>query len=285
MTNFKTVAVLAISAGTVAFSSWYVYKTYKRVKSEMEEQRILDSKVNAEIEKHENAESIEAYNEIVKVTETRQETIDKEFESKVEAAEKGEEHFDDSDELLYMMNEEEEEKLLHDTNSQAAMGQFIGMELSDIEDANVLKVMDELFKIGIDLSGGPDEIVQARLVENRANFFGVSKWTEDVSIADLLINFARLEAFDMDADIEHTLLVYLENLGIYDATEPLKFDINRLNVQAFLAHEWAYEGMLGMFGLDEHEAWEVLVDQERVTGRQQSTFQGQYNKHMEALLG
>ena len=284
MKNLKTVAVLAISAGTVAFSSYYVYKTYKRIKQEMKEDAELNSKVNAEIEARENAESIEAYQKIVKVQEERKKSTDEWHEKQLAADEAGEEMFDDSDELLYM-EDEEEEKLLHDPNSNAAMGQFIGMELSDIDDVNIVKVMDDLYKVGINLSGGADDILMARMIENRANFFGVSKWTEDVALTDLLLNFARLESFDVDADIEQTVLVYLENLGIYDATEPLKFDINRLNVQAFLAHEWAYEGMFGMFGLDEHEAWEVRVDNARVTGHEVSTFQGQYNKHMEGLLG
>lgn len=296
--NKTKIVVLAVTAGTIAFSSYYVYKTYKQLKAEMDEKNRLDTMVEEEKQKRENKESIEVYEKLQKNIQIQEESIDK-FNEAVKKAEEAAveagipvnevEIYHDSDDVIYMIDESEEEKLRHEPNSVEALNQFITMELSDIESPDVLKVMDSLFRISINQDSkfaiNQGESAISRMIDNRYQFFGVSRWTEDLSIADLLLNFAKLEHFDLDADIERSLLVYFENLGIYDPIEPIKFDINRVNWEAVMNHEWRYEGNWGMFGLDEQEMDFLLRDRTRVSGSSDIMFMSEYNLYLEATIG
>lgn len=295
--NKTKIVVLAVSAGTIAFSSYYVYKTYKQLKAEMEEKNKLDNLIEEEKQKREDEESIESYKKLQERMVVQQESIDK-FNEVVQKAEEAAveagipleevEIFHDSDDIMYMNDESEEEKLRHEPNSVEALNQFITMELSDIESPDVLKVMDSLFRISINRDSkfaiNQEESAISRMVDNRFQFFGVSRWTEDLSIADLLLNFAKLEHFDLDADIERSLLVYFENLGIYDPIEQIKFDINRVNWEAVMNHEWRYDDNWGIFGLDEQEMEFLLRDRTRVSGTSDIRFIDEYNLYLEACV-
>lgn len=296
--NKTKIVVLAVTAGTIAFSSYYVYKTYKQLKVEMEEKNKLDNLIEEEKKKREDKESIEVYQKLQERMVVQQESIDK-FNEVVQKAEEAAvesgipvddvEIFHDSDDVIYMIDESEEEKLRHEPNSVEALNQFITMELSDIESPDVLKVMDSLFRISINPDSkfaiNQGESAISRMVDNRFQFFGVSRWTEDLSVADLLLSFAKLEHFDLDADIERSLLVYFENLGIYDPIEQIKFDINRVNWEAVMNHEWRYDGNWGMFGLDEQEMEFLLRDRTRVSGSADIRFMDEYNLYLEACIG
>lgn len=296
--NKTKIVVLAVTAGTIAFSSYYVYKTYKQLKAEMEEKNKLDNLIEEEKKKREDKESIEVYQKLQERMVVQQESIDK-FNEVVQKAEEAAvesgipvddvEIFHDSDDVIYMIDESEEEKLRHEPNSVEALNQFITMELSDIESPDVLKVMDSLFRISINPDSkfaiNQGESAISRMVDNRFQFFGVSRWTEDLSVADLLLSFAKLEHFDLDADIERSLLVYFENLGIYDPIEQIKFDINRVNWEAVMNHEWRYDGNWGMFGLDEQEIEFLLRDRTRVSGSADIRFMDEYNLYLEACIG
>lgn len=290
--NKTKIVVLAVSAGTIAFSSYYVYKTYKRLKLELEEQRKLENLVNVEKKKHEFKESIEAYEKLQKRLVVGQESIDKYHDAVVAAEEAAVEAgipleeveiYHDSDDLIYMEEESEEEKLRHDPNSVEALNQFITMELSDISHPEVLGVMDGLFRMPLRMN--ENDTVISRLRDNRLNFFGESRWTDDLSIADLLLNYAKLEHFDLDADIERSIHVYLENLGIYDPIESIKYDISRVNWDAVMAHEWQYDGNWGIFALDEVEMEFLLKDRTRVSGNNTIMFNDEYNLYLEVALG
>ena len=296
--NKTKLVVLAVSAGTIAFSSYYVYKTYKRVKEEQEEIKRLENLVEEEKVKNENEESIKAYTKLQERIATQDESIEN-FNKAVQKAEElavesgipveEAEIYHDSDELLYMIEEGEEETLRHEPNSVEALNQFITMELSDIEHPEVLRIMDGLFRISISSEDknqiNPEDPIIARMIDNRYQFFGASRWTEDLSLADLLLNFAKMEHYDLDADIERSLHVYLENIGVYDPMEPIKYDPNRVNWQALMEHSWQYDGQWGIFGLDESDMDFLIRDRKRVSGNDVVMFNAEYNLYLESTIG
>ena len=276
--KLKISLVLVASAGTIAFCGYHFYKAYKTVKEEME----IEREVEAEEKKHEEVkENKEQHDAIVKFQE-----IKEQHEAKVEQlykdtyeTEEEEEYVDEDD-----MEEEEVEKLRHDPNSTEAMNQFVMMNISDISSPHAGRVIDELFKVELNLH--PCEYVTSNLVQNRIEFFGEgSRWVTELSVADLLLHYAHMLNYDVNMDVEHSILMFLENLGIYDSTvSSNKFDSSRLIVDAFVDHTYCNDGNFGMFGLDEAEMDHIIVTRMRTDGDKLVTFQAEYNTYIEGVI-
>ena len=286
----KTTIVLALSAGTIAFCGWRFYVTYKQVKEDLKAEEALKKAIEDEENAEKEANQAIMIDEVQELLSKREklgktlyvdtyETEDEEIvETKFEVI-KVDDIVDEDDFM-----DEEESELRYEPNSREALNQFIMMYISDIRDPNVCRIMDELFKIGIELDNRT-ETVWASLVDTRADFFGAgTKWVTDLSIADLFIHYATMVNRDLDDDFEDTILTFMEHTGIYDATQVVKYDVKRLNVEAFIAHEFWNEGLFGMFGLDEYDVNVMIDDSIRTKGNRVITFQQQYNKYLEAWL-
>ena len=286
----KTTIVLALSAGTIAFCGWRFYVTYKQVKEDLKAEEALKKAIEDEENAEKEASQAIMIDEVQELLSKREklgktlytdtyETDEEIVETKIEVI-KVDDGIVDEDDFM----DEEESELRYEPNSREALNQFIMMYISDIRDPNVCRIMDELFKIGIELDNGT-ETVWASLVDTRADFFGAgTKWVTDLSIADLFIHYATMVNRDLDDDFEDTILTFMEHTGIYDATQVVKYDVKRLNVETFLAHESWNEGLFGMFGLDEYDVNVMIDDSIRTKGNRVITFQQQYNKYLEAWL-
>lgn len=274
--KLKLTIGLALSAGTIAFCSWKFYKTWQNVKAdkeaELEVKRGLEEDKKAE-EKRDEYNAILELEELERKRKERQEQL---YKDTYEVEE-------EEEEIPLYEEETGESDLRHHPDSREALNQFMMMNISDIQDPEVARMMDELYRIPLDLN--ENETVKNSLVEERYDFFGPgSKWNEELSISDLLFYYARMEYHDLDTDIEGNLLVYLENLGIYDATQMVKFDSKRLPAIHFVNHELWHDGVFGMFGLDDFEVTELIDTAVRTQGNKLISFQAEYNKHLEALI-
>lgn len=285
--KLKLTIGLAVSAGTIVFCSWQFYKTWQMVKADREAYKEVQEGVEEDIKEQEKQETDDAVTHLKELERKRIERAEQLYKDTYESEEE-DDIYDLTDEYesdIYVDNQEEsgEEELRHDKNSREALNQFMMMNLSDIQNPDVARVLDELYRVGVDLL--PCETVYSNLFGEREEFFGSgSKWNSDLSVSDILFYYARLEYQDLDTPVEDNILVYLENLGVYDESQMVKFDSRRLPVSNFVYHDYWHDGRFGMFGLDDQEVNELIDTAIRTQGNRDITFQAEYNKHLEALI-
>ena len=268
-----------LTIGTIGVVIYNIHKAYKLVKADLEaekEVQALEDALNVETAKVSNQEAIVKFAEVKeKEIERRNQLYEDTFNQPSE---------DEEEEDVYIQEEEEVSILQHDKDSAEALNQFITMNLSDVYNPVVIRAMADLYRTGLTLRN--NETVSTNLIQAREDFFGPgSKWNTDLSVADLILYFTHLMNYDLGDSIESSILLLLENLGIYDEAMPVKCDTARLNVDALVNHELMSYSTYGLFGLDSYEMNVIVEDMQRTQGNSDITFQAEYNKYLEGEIG
>lgn len=156
---------------------------------------------------------------------------------------------DDSLDTDGIFKERKEEKLRHDPNSQAAIDQYKLMIMSDFESDpdtydTLVKTWDESFMP----VNERDETVQLHIWEERCRFFGNdSIFSEQATMAELLIFYANKLSYDYDVDPIYALKSIFYTLNINDTTG--ETEIGTVMSQLLWHNFVNKDTMYGLFGL------------------------------------
>lgn len=149
---------------------------------------------------------------------------------------------------------EEDNVLNYESNSKQARMQFIRMELAEwgaLEEtySNML----HLFKIDFQPTNDGDWALRNTILDYRVQFFGFeSKWSKEITMADVILHYARALQFECDETVSHWVEHILDYTGLdaYLTPEEREDKINRLNNHTFFNQE---TNTYGPFGLSEDE--------------------------------
>lgn len=149
---------------------------------------------------------------------------------------------------------EEEKKLRYDPNSTQALHQFMKMELAEgLPMDPSYQAMVRLFDFPFEPKNDGDHILFTQLIDYRAQFFGMpSRWTQAITMADVIAHYARLTDFNVGNGIwhwvEHMVMSgdFIDNVTSHNIGEI----IERLN-----NHTHFNEDMqtFGIFALDRYQ--------------------------------
>ena len=228
----QLVIVAALSATAIAFFSYRIYKTVKKVKKEMADQ--------------EHIELVLEVDDKLKDLEKRDEEMEEYEEPELGELELAE------GEVYRDYEEEGVEELRFPPNSEEALHQYKEMRLAEFDAMSFgRRQLYRLFKIPFQPSNNADSIIMGNMIHDRKEFFGrESIHNTDITVADLLLYFGNLADFDLDQGVEFWTNQFLFNLDFDYETSDM--DLNH-KIDALVDHElWGPEGW-GLFGLDEHQ--------------------------------
>lgn len=284
MKLFKAIATLGVIGG-ITYVIYRSYKTYKaeteggisgediRLQRDIEEAKktVADHEASKEAAMADDEIEVEEVvidenaSEILDAMEARREMVVispqiplEETEAPSEEGSTADDYFDEEeaiDELDDSLDtdgifkERKEEKLRHDPNSQAAIDQYKLMIMSDFESDpdtydTLLKTWDESFKP----INERDDTIMLHIWEERCRFFGEdSRFSEQATMAELLIFYANKLSYDYDVDPLYGLRSIFYVLGINDATGETEVG----NVMRQITHHDFVnrDNMYGIFGL------------------------------------
>lgn len=182
----------------------------------------------------------------------------------------------------YVDEESEVEELKYDPNSVEALMQYRNMLCSDLNHLGQNKtILMKLLDIHIGFVGKEDQILAEKLIEERREFFGDSRWVADVSIGDLVYHYAKMTDFDVDGGIDMWFSQFVYNMeitpGIGSVT--LEQKMNRLE-----AHTLTTSVGYGLFGLDKEQYVRSLNDGSVPLGKSRASFNRQYNVFIQDMV-
>lgn len=164
---------------------------------------------------------------------------------------------DDEDETeddllsVYNIGEEEDKVLRYEPNSLEALNQFKRMELAgwsptSVEHSTLMRLFDFPFVPTID----GDVLLMERLIENRANFFGWnSRWTNEVSFADVILYYAKQTEFNIGEDVGYWVRLFLFDFNDFENIKSSR-EMDEL-IDSLNSHKHYNKSMnsYGLFGL------------------------------------
>lgn len=284
-----TLVVVASSASAIAFLSFKAYKKYK----ELNEGVISGEQLETELE----------VAHLLKQQREREAAIDEEVQSYIppelvytkegiSLVPEQEELQTEDEEYLFADEEEEmENEVLQDPeegvvelrfppNSEEAWHQYIEMSLAEFDAMGPAKrALYMLFKVPYYPNNNQDTLVINHIKETRLDFFSEDSIYVDkqVTVAELILYFAKMADYDMDKGIEYWSNQFLFNLAIVPG-----IDQNTLEsiIGALVSHTYLGEMGYGMFGLDDEEYKKVLTFNQLGP----VTFLKQYNVFLETEL-
>lgn len=277
--------VVALSASAIAFLSFKAYKKYKelnenvisgeQLETEMDVARLLKQQADRDAAIEEEVQSY--ISEDLKVMEDWHEEDLKQTED--------EEYLfaDEEEEMENEVLQDPEEgvvELRFPPNSEEALHQYKEMALAEFDAMGPAKrALYRLFKVPFHPNNSQDNIVVSHIKETRLDFFSEDSIyvNEQVTIAELILYFAKMADYDMDKGIEYWSNQFLFNLAIIPG-----IDRNTLDniIGALVSHTYVGEMGYGMFGLDDEEYKKVL-NFNQLGG---VTFLKQYNVFLETEL-
>lgn len=277
--------VVALSASAIAFLSFKAYKKYK----ELNEGVISGEQLETEI----------VVAKLLQQQADRDAAIEEEVQSYISEDLKVMEDWHEEDlkrkedeEYLFASEEEEmEDEVLQDPeegvvelrfppNSEEALHQYKEMSLAEFDAMGPAKrALYMLFKVPYYPNNSQDGLVVSHIKESRLDFFSEDSVyvNEQVTIAELILYFAKMADYDMDKGIEYWSNQFLFNLDIVPG-----IDQNTLNniIGALVSHTYIGEMGYGLFGLDDEEYKKVL----NFNQLGPITFLKQYNVFLETEL-
>ena len=223
--NTKTLLKIVVVAGytsATAFCLWQAFKIAKEYKEELRAQQALDddvrlSKQLKDIPVDLPVEEPEPLREAPVASEGHSEdrgkVIHHEFASMDDPSEPVETFGDeDPEEVVYQdFPDEPEKKEVEDVrfpiDSNEAFNQYVQMRLSDLEpDDPMRRVLCDLFKASFSGMDEEDQTILAHILESRAEFFtDNSRWSDDGTVAEVLLYLAEQLDFDLDGGIPYWL--------------------------------------------------------------------------------
>ena len=285
--------VVALSASAIAFLSFKAYKKYKelnegvisgeQLETEMDVARLLKQQADRDAAIEEEVQNLvyppklyvdayEAEQELKPTLSDERQTEDEEFL-----------FADEEEEMEYEVLQDPEEgvvELRFPPNSEEALHQYKEMSLAEFDAMGPAKrALYMLFKVPYHPNNSQDGLVVNHIKESRLDFFSEDSVyvNEQVTIAELILYFAKMADYDMDKGIEYWSNQFLFNLDIVPG-----IDQNTLNniIGALVSHTYIGEMGYGLFGLDDEEYKKVL-NFNQLGG---VTFLKQYNVFLETEL-
>lgn len=263
-----TLIVVATSAAAIAFFS---YKAYKIAKS-LNDGIITGEELELELEVH---RLLKKANTEYELSEEESEEMELEL---LESLNDSEMDFDEDDYVDDYM-EEGVDILRFPPNSEDALIQYKEMRLAEFDTVSPAKrTLFQLFKVPFYPSTQYDSGVIEHIAEERGSFFGRdSLHNRDVSIAELILYFAKMADYDLDRGIEFWTNLILHNLDV----SPDMGGASLGNViDNLVNHTFAGRFGYGMFALTD-EGYDKLL---RFNQEGPITFLKQYNVFLEIEL-
>jgi hypothetical protein len=145
---------------------------------------------------------------------------------------------------------EEGDELRYEPNSKEARSQFIKMELAEwapLEDAH--QTLTNLFNFPFQPHNDGDHDLYTKIIDYRVQFFGFgSRWSKEVTIADIVLYFARKAEFDVGQTVRYWAEYFL-SFNEIDFTQPsyeIDERIHELNSHTYFNEERATFGLFGL---------------------------------------
>lgn len=213
-----------------------------------------------------------------------------------ELTEDEEEDYEDIDETIegpmiepgessaYIKPIEEDEELRYEPNSKDARNQFIKMELAEwvpLEDtyATLLKLYEFPFKPQND----GDDMLRTQIIDFRAQFFGYgSKWTQEVTVADIIIHYAKAAEFNIGESVRYWVEYFLEfnELDFTQSSRHIDSVLNALNSHTYFNEE---RQTFGLFGLSRNYMDQAIkIANRNIDGS--VTYEIEFNEFLKSCL-
>lgn len=274
----KTIKLIALASctGAIAFFGYKVYKEVKRVKAEYSPSKQMYKESSGMGDAVATGLSLRVdkaiLDEAAKVVEFEAMSYDE-----IEAEElyvEGQTNYVDEESAV--------EELKYDPNSVEALMQYRNMLCSDLNHLGQNKtILMKLLDIHIEFVGKEDHILAEKLIEERREFFGDSRWVHDVSIGDLVYHYAKLADFDVDGGVDMWFSQFVYNMeitpGIGNVT--LEQKMNRLET-----HTLTTSVGYGLFGLDKDQFNRSINEGPVSLGKTRASFSRQYNVFIEDMV-
>lgn len=150
-------------------------------------------------------------------------------------------------------NTEEDNELRHEPNSEAALEQFINMELADWNEMDASrKLLNHLFDFKFIPTTAGDRMTITQIEDYRQEFFGESTWNNNTSFADVILHYARVTDYNVGRGIRYWAEHFLEVSGLEDSEndDQIMGLIDRMNDHR---HYYDENGTFGLFGLSNEQ--------------------------------
>ena len=187
---------------------------------------------------------------------------------------------------LFNTNEEEPEDntLRHEPNSNQALQQYIDMVLAEWHIGDFTRSrMKELFYFPVIPQNDGDDTLAGQLKDYRRSFFGhASKWSEEVSLADVILHYARKMDYNCGGGPRSWVEMFLESSGLDEADT--SDEIGHISERIQL-HNYYNEAMdeFGLFGLTRYQMEQVhRIAQQTIEGL--PTFEMEFNVLLEGHI-
>lgn len=294
--------VVASSATAIAFFVYKAYIVYKDLKA----RQITEDELQAEFEAkqivREHNKKMAYISEAVKTPEEiRQIVMDEELradkyyiptEEEVDEALKQMDLYpmeiddDEEDPDIYVdpedMGEEGAEELRYEPNTKEALNQYKEMMLAEFDAmGNAKKLMWKLFDIPFHSSNSQDRNIVDYIIDERTRFFGEDcKWNDKVSIADLILHFAKMSSFDIGQGLEFWTNQFIYHIGLRPDMSEVEMNNTIGNL---IRHSLATDKGYGMFALD-NDQYQKMVHGMTVRQDPTPSFTKQYHVFLEYWL-
>ena len=181
-------------------------------------------------------------------------------------------------------NNEEDKSLKHDPNSVEARNQFINMELAEWHPMEeTYQLLKNLFDFPFRPETDGDDILLSQIIDYRIGFFGPSsRWATDISMADIILHYARLTSFNVGDTIKYWVNYILEFNEFYEVQTSVEIEglVNELVSHTYYNKEKNTHSLFGLTGYQLEDA--VTVAESRVDGK--LTFEIEYNEFLKSCL-
>lgn len=179
----------------------------------------------------------------------------------------------------------EEDKILrYEPNSTEARDQFIRMELAEwvpVED--FYTVMLNLFEQDFQPTNDGDRYIKESIMDYRMEFFGPdSKWSHEVTYADLVLHYARQLSYNCNGTIREWAenLIANTEITVYTTPEELFVILQALNAHTYFNNDFK---SFGLFGLND-ESMDLALKSAAKNIEPLVTYDIEYNEFMKCVL-
>jgi hypothetical protein len=191
---------------------------------------------------------------------------------------------DECESYAYEKPTEEDAELRYEPSSRDARNQFIRMELAEwvpLED--VYQTLLNLFEFPFNPINDGDRDLKTRIIDYRAQFFGFdSKWTREVTIADIILHYARLAEFNGGESVRYWAEYFLDfnEFELMTPSHVIDKLLKSLNSHVYFNEE---RQTFGLFGLTSHSMDQAIKIANRNIDNS-VTYEIEFNEFLKSCL-
>jgi hypothetical protein len=145
---------------------------------------------------------------------------------------------------------EEVEELRYEPNSREAREQYIKMELADwVPNEEDYQTLLRLFDFPFVPQNDGDHTLKTQIIDFKVQFFGFgSKWTKEVTIADIILHYSRAAEFNCGETVKYWAEYFLGFNDLHHTYSSNTLDqvIRSLNTHTYFNEERATFGLFGL---------------------------------------